>query len=182
MFIVHTGVCPAAWHPLPPLGSAAREEAENWGPGRSAHSPGLAWRGPLPSSALPPGAILHSSLAHSCILPASREPPLRALWGRESGRRHPGWRPPGAGVSGVTTVRQTERGDPGLGLDCSSFLCSGIPLRGHLGSRNPAGKLALSGCQGLWGTHWTRGVWGDSRVVQARSSACECPGNKDGRR
>lgn len=66
----------------------------------------------------------------------------------------------------MTTVRQTERGDPGLGLDCSSFLCSGIPLRGHLGSRNPAGKLALSGCQGLWGTHWTRGVWGD--VVSSR--------------
>ena len=111
MFIVHTGVCPAAWHPLSPLGSAAREEAEDWGPGRSAHSPGLAWRGPLPSSALPPGATLHSSSAHSCILLASREPPLRALWGRESGRHHPGWRPPGARASwGDHSQADGERG------------------------------------------------------------------------
>ena len=163
MFIVHTGVCPAAWHPLSPLGSATREEAEDWGPGRSAHSPGLAWRGPLPSSALPPGTTLHSSSAHSCILLASREPALRALWGQEVGGTTLGGGRRAQGRHGGTTVRQTGRGDPGAGpgLRCA-FHCSGVPLRGHLGSRNPASKLALSRCQGLWGTHWTRGVWGDT--------------------
>ena len=103
------------------------------------------------------------------------------------------------GRHGGTTVRQTGRGDPGAGsgLRCG-FPCSGVPHRGHLGSRNPARKLALSWCQGLWGTHWTRRVWGDTVSLwglgghnepagsggtgvlsRPRSSACERPGNKD---
>lgn len=153
MFIVHTGVCPAAWHPLPPLGSAAREEAENWGPGRSAHSPGLAWRGPLPSSALPPGAILHSSLAHSCILPASREPPLRALWGRESGRRHPGWRPPGAGVSGGDHSQADGERGPRAGPGLQQLPLLGHPTQRASGVPEPGREV---------GTQWVSGPVGDT--------------------
>lgn len=165
--------------PTPVPGLGPREEAENWGPGRSAHTP--AWRGSLPSSAVPPGATLHSSLAHLCILPASREPPRRPCGDEKDRGATLGGGRPARGCQGETAVRQTGRGDPGgRAWTAVPLPLTGVPLRGLLGVPEPGQEVGSQLVSGPVGDALSPpGSGGTAVLPRPLSSDCERLGDKD---
>ena len=198
MLIVHTGL-PSLTAPTPAPGLGPREEAENRGPGRSAHTPGL--EGVTAQFCSPPGghpSQLLGSFVHSPGI--SRTSP-HALWGRERQRCHPGRRPPGTGVSGGDhSQADGERRPRGTGLDCSASSSDRRPTQRaswgpgtrprswqSAGVRACRGRTEPTGVQGgrtepagvRGGRTEPLGSGGTAMLPRPPSSDCERPGNKD---